>query len=98
MLKSTLILNNILTKRNKKQDVENVLCDENFESIPLVELKNKGKREHSKEPNKHQLITSIHHHKPNSMILEGKYIDIHETNALEPYDLGVDDIPYIDEI
>ena len=31
------------------------------------------------------------------MILEGKYIDIHETNALEPYDLGIDDISYIDE-
>ena len=90
-------MNNILTKRNKKQDVENVSSDENFESIPLVELKNNERREASKEPNKHQLITSIHHNKPNSMILEGKYIDIHETNALEPYDLGIDDIPYIDE-
>ena len=84
-------------KRNKKRDVDKISSDENFESIPLVELKNKEKRESSKESNKHQLITSIQHHKPYSMILEGKYIDIHETNALEPYDLGVDDIPYIDE-
>ena len=90
-------MNNILTNRNKKKSTENLSCDENFESIPLVELKNKERRAASKEPNKHQLITSIHHHKPHSMILEGKYIDIHETNALEPYDLGVDDIPYIDE-
>ena len=90
-------MNNILTKRNKKREVDKISSDENVESIPLVELKNKEIREASKEPNKHQLITSIQHHKPNSMILEGKYIDIHETNALEPYDLGVDDIPYIDE-
>ena len=90
-------MNNILTKRNKKREDDKISSDENFESIPLVELKNKEKREASKELNKHQLITSIHHHKPYSIILEGKYIDIHETNALEPYDLGVDDIPYIDE-
>lgn len=90
-------MNNILTKRNKKRDVDEISGDENFESIPLVESKNKEKRKASNELNKSQLITSIHHHKPYSMILEGKYIDIHETNALEPYDFGVDDIPYIDE-
>ena len=60
-------------------------------------MKNKANREPPFGTNERQSITSVHRQKSNSIILDGEYIDIHETNALEPYNLGVDDIPYIDE-
>ena len=31
------------------------------------------------------------------MILEGNFVDIHDIDSLEPSDLGLHDIPYIDD-
>ena len=41
--------------------------------------------------------STIHNESPCSIILQGRYIDIQDTDALDPNDLGIDDIPYIDQ-
>lgn len=84
-------------RRKKFLKVENASFEEKFESHAFLEMKNIESSSNQMERKKRQLISSISNQLPNSMLLEGKFVDIHETNALEPDDFGIDDMPYIDD-
>ena len=84
-------------RQKKFLRVENASFEEIFESNAVFEMKNIESSSKQIEGKKRQLVSSISNQLPCSMLLEGKFVDIHETNALEPDDFGIDDMPYIDD-
>ena len=82
-------------KRNKFKEVEN--GQDQYESIALMEMKKVEKESTQSETKKCQVVATIHNESPCSKILEGTFVDIYDTDTLEPNDFGIDDIPYIDQ-
>ena len=74
------------------------LSDEGeHESLELIEMRDIVRKPKETVTKTRDVIATIHHQSPCSMILEGSFVDIHDMDALEPSDFGVDDIPYIDD-
>ena len=76
-------------KRKKFQEVEK--GQDQCESIALMEMKKVEKESSQTETKKCQVVATIHNESPCSMILQGSFIDIQNTDALDPNDLGIDD-------
>ena len=90
-------MKNRLRKRKFFPEDNNSSDEGTFKSLDLIEMRNIQRETTETMTKKHHLVATTYHQSPCSMILEGNFVDIHDIDSLEPSDLGLHDIPYIDD-